>query len=116
MRLRKENVLLIIFCVIAICLIAINAFAAFSSTVSENTVFGNKRIVIGTYSSADGLGTTGGDIETGLNRVDILVLQPHGSSVATNAPVTNETFPLESGDVTIVTDASQTGYFWAVGK
>ena len=87
---------------------------AFTSAVTQKTVFGNKRVHIGTYTN--GSGDTGGDIETGLNKVEACVLIPTGSSVQTNAPVANETFPLESGDVTIVTDDNADGAWVAIGN
>lgn len=86
---------------------------AFTHTTDNKTVFGNKRIVTGVYTSADG--STGGDIVTGLNTVEHVFLQPKGTSVATNQSVVNETLPLASGTVTIVTDANQVGSFMAIG-
>ena len=89
---------------------------AFTSTVKDQTVFGNKRIVTGVYDNSVGA-TTGGDIATGLARVDGIILQPYGAAVGTNQAVINETFPLvnSTGAVTIVTDASQVGEFIAWG-
>jgi hypothetical protein len=87
--------------------------AAFTSTITSQTVFGNKRIVYGTYTSS--AGATGGDVSTGLNQVEVFMLIPNAAAVATNASVVNETFPLASGDVTIVSDADQVGYWFAIG-
>jgi hypothetical protein len=88
---------------------------AFSSTITAEgkTVQGNKRVVLGTYVS-DG-GSTGGDIATGLNKVEAVFLQSTGAAVAANAPSVNETLPLMSGTVTIVTDANASGCFRAEG-
>jgi hypothetical protein len=86
---------------------------AFTSAVLGTTVFGNKRVKWGTFttSSTD----TGGDIATGLTRVDIMLLQHSGASDVDDAPAVNETFPLSGGDVTIVHTASADGYWLAIG-
>ena len=86
---------------------------AFSSEVTRETVFGNVRIKWGTFTTSST--ETGGDIETGLTRTHLLVVQQSGSSVTADAPVVNETFPLAGGDVTIVTTASADGYWLAIG-
>jgi len=85
---------------------------AFSSTITETTVFGNKRVAFGTFTG-DG-GSTGGEIETGLDRVDMIHLQQSGSS-AVNATSINETLPLASGDVTVVTAPDMVGFWIAYG-
>jgi hypothetical protein len=86
---------------------------AFTSAVLGTTVFGNKRVKWGTFttSSTD----TGGDIATGLTRVDMMLLQHSGASDVDDAPAVNETFPLSGGDVTIVHTASADGYWLAIG-
>ena len=86
---------------------------AFSSATTETTVFGNKRVTYGTFTNAGG--STGGDIETGLDRVDAIHLVHSGTVVVASAPVVNETFPLASGDVTIVTVADASGFWIAYG-
>lgn len=86
---------------------------AFSSTIIKKTVFGDKKIVYGTYDCA---AVTGGDIATGLARVDLCILTPTGAAVDTNEASVNETMPLASGDVTIVTDSGATGQFLAIGN
>ena len=86
---------------------------AFSSTIIHKTVFGNKRVVYGTYDCAS---VTTGQIDTGLARVDVCILTPTGATVDTNEAVVNETLPLESGLVDIVTDSGATGQFLAIGK
>ena len=86
---------------------------AFTSAVLGTTVFGNKRVKWGTFttSSTD----TGGDIATGLTRVDMMLLQHSGAYDVDDAPAVNETFPLSGGDVTIVHTASADGYWLAIG-
>lgn len=86
---------------------------AFASALVEKTVFGNKRIHKGTFTN-DG-GSTGGDIATGLNRVDHIQLQHTGSAAVASAPAVNETLPLASGAVTIVTTADASGVWIAEG-
>lgn len=87
--------------------------AAFAYTVEDKTVFGNKRVHTGTYTPSGG--STGGDIVTGLNHVDFISLQTTGSAVSADHPSANETFPLASGTVTIVTTANKAGIWLAVG-
>jgi len=86
----------------------------FTSTDTDRGVRGNKRVVTGTYTNTGG--STGGEIVTGLKRIEHLSLVQTGAAVTTGAPVANETFPLDSGDVTIVTDADADGIWEAVGN
>lgn len=86
---------------------------AFTQSIIAKTVFGNKRIVLGTY---DCTAVTGGDISTGLKSVDMCILTPTGAAVDTNEASVNETMPLNGGDVTIVTDSGATGQFLAIGN
>lgn len=86
---------------------------AFSSTIIKKTVFGDKKIVYGTWDSDS---VTGGDIATGLARVDLCILTPTGSAVDTGEAAVNETLPLAGGNVTIITDSGATGQFLAIGN
>lgn len=86
---------------------------AFTSTITGNSVWGNKRVAYGTYTSADG--STGGDINTSLVLCEHIQLTPNSSSVGTNQSVVNETLPIAGSAVTIVTDANQAGYWLAFG-
>tara|TARA_R100001460_G_scaffold314_15_gene1568 strand:- start:1318 stop:1584 length:267 start_codon:yes stop_codon:yes gene_type:complete len=87
---------------------------AFSYTIeNEQILEGNMKIVYGTWN-ADSV--TGGDIVTGLSRVDVCVLGHTGSAVEAAAAVVNETLPLASGSVTIVTTSGDTGTFIAIGQ
>ncbi len=86
---------------------------AFTSAVLGTTVFGNKRVKWGTFTTSST--ETGGDIATGLTRVDMMLLQHSGASDVDDAPAVNETFPLSGGDVTIVHTASADGYWLAIG-
>ena len=71
------------------------------------------KIVYGTWNAAS---VTGGEISTGLNRVDVCILGHTGSSTEAAVAVVNETLPLASGDVTIVCTSSDTGTFMAIGQ
>ena len=86
---------------------------AFTFTIQGQTVFGNKRIVFGTFASSSG--STGGDINTGLSVLETLQLSHTGTTAPANAPAINETLPLNGGVATIVTIADTTGTFLAVG-
>lgn len=86
---------------------------AFTSAVLGTTVFGNKRVKWGTFTTSGS--DTGGDISTGLTRVDMMLLQHSGATDVDDAPAVNETFPLSGGDVTIVHTASADGYWLAIG-
>jgi len=87
---------------------------AFTSTVTQRTVFGDAKVVYGTFTNTSG--STGGDIATGLNTVDFISLAHTGSAVVASDPVANETFPFSGGDVTIVTVADADGLYMAVGR
>jgi hypothetical protein len=76
------------------------------------TIFGNKRVVWGTYTEG---GAGGGDISTKLRLCEGLICQPYGATVATNQTVVNETFPVAGGEITIACDASQAGLWFAWG-
>ena len=87
---------------------------AFAYTIGDQANYGgNGKIISGTYTS-DG-GSTGGEIKTGLERVQFIFLQPSSTAVVANQPAVNETMPLEKGDVTIVTTANETGTWAAMG-
>lgn len=86
---------------------------AFTSTILSRTVFGNKVVSYGTYTSTGG--STGGNIDTGINVVEMMLLTPKGTSVGTNESVVNETYPVAGSAVTIVTDSNQAGYWFAIG-
>lgn len=87
---------------------------AFSFTIeNEQILDGNMRIVYGTWN-ADSV--TGGELVTGLSRVDVCVLGHTGSATEAAVAVVNETLPLASGSVTIVTTSGDTGTFIAIGQ
>jgi hypothetical protein len=85
----------------------------FSVTKSFECPVGAHRITGGTFASAGG--SAGGDIKTGLHKVDQLWLQQKGSAVVASAPVVYKTFPVVD-PVTIVTAANAEGYWLAIGN
>jgi len=87
---------------------------AFTYTILGQTIFGDKRIVYGTFTSNGG--STGGDILTGLTVLENLQCTLRGASAAANALAINETFPLSGGAATIVTLADLSGTFLAIGN
>ena len=86
---------------------------AFTSTVTERSIMGNKRVHWGTYAN-DG-GDTGGDIDTGLKSVDFITLQTSGASVSADQSSVDETLPLNGSDVTIACTSGADGYWMAIG-
>ncbi len=85
---------------------------AFSSSLTERNVEGNKAINMGTYVSTGG--STGGDIITGLSKCEQLFLQAHGDAVTALAAVNEVVTPLGIA-YTIVTEANGTGGWMAIG-
>ena len=83
-----------------------------SSTIIKKNIFGTKRVV---YGSWDATGVAGGDIATGLKRVESCAIWHKGVAVEAAVGVVNATFPLKGGDVTIVCTAGDAGYYLAVG-
>ena len=85
---------------------------AFTFTKTNETVEGNLRITSGTFTSAGG--STGGDIYTGLQKVDGMILQQNAAAVVASQAVINETFP-KADPITIVSAANAAGYWEAWG-
>ena len=87
----------------------------FSSAVTKQTVFGDRRVAYGTYTQTVAT-DVGGDITTGLGVVEHFYIQRAGTAVtAAIATTINESFPLASGDVTIVTPQREPGLWMAIG-
>ena len=86
----------------------------FAYTISGKSYIGDLMLVWGTYTNASG--DTGGDVSTGLGTVYHFHMQPKGTAVVASNPVANETFPLASGDVTVVNTDNEDGYWFAIGK
>jgi len=87
---------------------------AFSSTkIHVRMPLGNRKLCYGSWTSPN---ATGGDITTGLNRVEMCVLTHKGAAVEASTAVVNETFPLAGGNVTIVATSGDSGYYIAIGN
>ncbi len=88
---------------------------AFSHTLNQNGIEGDKIVVRGTFTSAGG--STGGDIMTGLAVVEGFKCQHTGNGVVAASPTVNGSFPLinAGGVVTIVTTADRSGIWEAWG-
>ena len=90
---------------------------AFLNTPNEDgvpNIVGVKKIVTGTFSNTSG--STGGDINTGLRRVEFMKVQHTGSAVVQTDPVVNESFPTSTGDITVVTSPDADGIWFAYGE
>jgi len=74
---------------------------------------GRKKVTMGTFTNT--AGSTGGNITTGLTKVDSIKLQHTGAAAIADEPSANETFPFEGGAVTIVTTADADGIWMATG-
>jgi len=85
---------------------------AFSFTKTGEAVDGNLRITSGTYNCAS---VTTGELYTGLQKVDGILLQQKSTAVVASQAVINETFP-KADPITIVTVSSGTGYWMAWGS
>jgi len=79
---------------------------SFSYTLDENTVFGNKRIVKGTYNCAS---VTTGNITTGLTSVNLFLMDTNTSSAVFRSTTA-------AGVTTITTASGQTGNWMAIGS
>ena len=78
----------------------------FAYAVTENTVFGNNRVVFGTYTNT---GTaTGGAITTGLSSVSFFAMDTNTASAVFMSSASG-------GVVTITNVSNQTGKWMAVG-
>ena len=86
---------------------------AFTSTILNKYVFGNRRVHSGTWTS--GTPSTGGAIETGLKRIEIAKAWHKGAAVEADVAVINDTFPKAASTFTIVCTADDEGYWEATG-
>lgn len=89
---------------------------AFTYTKLDQGSMGNKVFAYGTFASSGG--DTGGDIYTGLDRVNCMFFSGSGAAVVADFPAINETFTqagLADG-ITIVTTANAEGYWFAFGS
>lgn len=87
---------------------------AFTYTVEKVITGLNGRKVIGKYTNTSG--STGGDIYTGLSNIYSMLIQPEAVTISANRSVVNETMPLATDGVTIVTSADEVGIWEACGE
>ena len=89
----------------------------FTSAAVIQQSWGNARVVIGAFVNT--IGTTGGNIETGLRQVMFFKTQYVGVAVVAAEPVANTTFPTTStqhGVIPLVLANGNLGGFWiAIG-
>lgn len=83
---------------------------AFTTTIIHRTIFGDKRVVYGTWTTD----TTGGTIETGLHLVEHFQLQHTGNAAVAESPSVNETLPTD-GTIEIVCTSAKNGLWKAIG-
>jgi hypothetical protein len=84
---------------------------------AEKFVAGNKRIAFGTFTNTGTTGSSGGDVVTGLEVVDIFVPFYSGTSAPGTLQISvDETFPKTGGAITIATDAGSKGTWFAIGR
>lgn len=82
---------------------------AFSSSITDRTVMGNKVVLSGTYTQA--ATDSGGTITTGMGNINFFDTSPNGNVEETAPKITTS-----GGTVTIVTTVGSTGIWRAVGN
>jgi len=85
---------------------------AFTFAKDNDGVLGDLRSCAGTFTNSGG--GTGGDIYTGLQKVEGMVLRYMSDAAIATTAVVNETFP-KADPITIVTAADKSGFWWAFG-
>lgn len=85
----------------------------FASTVTRRSVIGDLIMVIGQGVSTGG--STGGEVVTGLRRVEGFSMVKNGAAVDASQYAINETIPFNGSSVTTVTTADQTFTWIAIG-
>lgn len=84
----------------------------FTSTIVGVCKIGSKHMVKGNWSTD----TTGGEIVTGLRKVEFIACKAAGSSIVAGAPTVNETLPLSGSSVTVICTSGTSGIWYAIGK
>jgi hypothetical protein len=85
---------------------------AFTFAKQYDFVGGDLRFTGGTFTNAGG--DTGGDIYTGLQKAEGMILQHAGTAAIATFPVINETFP-KADPITIATADGADGWWMAFG-
>ena len=81
---------------------------SFSSSFPKFVSLGNKRATYGTYANTSG--STGGDINTGLNTVEYFSSNNYSQAATTNA------VSISGGIVALTTVANEGGQWFAIGE
>ena len=89
---------------------------AFTSTIELQTIFGDKKIVIGTW---DGTSVTTGELDLSpffSGKIYYVGLTLATAAGGTLTPTIDETWPVDSGTVlTLVFNSGDDGIFFAIG-
>jgi len=85
---------------------------AFSSAITSRSAMRNKAVTWGTF---DADSVEAGDIDTGLRKVDFMVVQTGGAAVSADQSAVNETLPADGSAISIACTDSTTGYWLAIG-
>ncbi len=86
---------------------------AFATVINlEMNLEGNRRLVCGQTTSDSG----DGDIETGLSRIDSIVITHKGDAVEAAAATIKSAIPLESGTANLICTSGDVVYFMAIGQ
>lgn len=81
---------------------------AIATTIFNTTACGNRRMVSGKSVLSGNVAT--GDVVTGLDYVDGFCVNVAGATQ--KGCSVNETFPLNSGDVTVVVETNDGTFYW----
>jgi hypothetical protein len=82
---------------------------AFTTTVTDVTVVGNRRLVTGTLTQA--AGDSGGTISTGLSAIDFFDF-----NTTSHVGSTKVKYTISGGDVTLVIPNDVDGLWMAIGR
>jgi len=83
---------------------------AYEVNITDITVFGNKRIVIGDYET--NAGTASFDLDTGLTQLQFLTFMMEGVNASPYPVITGE---FEDGIAPVNVPANSSGFFMAYG-
>ena len=84
-----------------------------TSALVGRSVLGDKAMTYGTYTDS-GAGTED-NINTKLHLCQMMVFVQYGSAAASDAPAVNETLPVAGSAVAVITKASESGMWIAIG-
>lgn len=84
----------------------------FTSTIISVGKIGSRHFVTGNWTT----NTTGGEIVTGLRKVEFISCKANGSSIVAGSPTVNETLPLSGSSVTVICTSASSGIWYAIGK